>query len=333
MMKCLSPVTIEGTYNAKEKKTVYTTNRKTQASETNGYMVSCGQCIACRINRARIWSVRNAHEAMFHDQHCFITLTYNPESLPDDLSVSNEVHQNFLKRLRKTVWEQERKKIRFYMAAEYGQPDEYEKQEGLSRIGRPHYHYLIYGWTPKDLEYLKTVKEHHYYTSETVLKAWQNQGFVVIGNVTPESAAYVAGYCTKKITGDSQEEHYTRIHPDTGQIVKANPEFQRCSIGIGKQWVEKYHNDLRKGYIVFDGKIYPVPRYYMQVLDKMCDELPPGNQKKLQLIELIDDIQQNRVDETNFEVLPDFEKLNYRYDVAKVYQERATERQTLNEQF
>lgn len=331
-MRCLNPLTIEGNYNAKERKTVYSAKRSKQACEIDGYMVSCGQCIACRINRARMWSLRNAHESMFHDDCCFITLTYNPENLPTNLSVSNEVHQKFLKRLRHNIYRESKTKIRYYMAAEYGQPSDEEKNLGLSNVGRPHYHYLIYGWKPDDLTLINSGKKGNpYYSSEKVLKAWQNKGFVVIGNVTPDSAAYVAGYCTKKITGTDAEDHYSRVHPDTGERFQVEPEFQRCSQGIGGKWVEKYFQDMQKGFITFNGKIYGIPRYYMQKLNKICD-LATGD-ARLKYIDTLDQMHLNRIDPQDFEVLPDFEDLQYKYDVAKLYEKRSKERQFINQQF
>lgn len=39
-------------------------------------LVPCGQCIACRLNKARQWSIRCMHEARYHSDNAFVTLTY-----------------------------------------------------------------------------------------------------------------------------------------------------------------------------------------------------------------------------------------------------------------
>ena len=44
--------------------------------------VPCGQCIGCRLERARQWSLRITHEASLWDDNSFITLTYNDKYLP-----------------------------------------------------------------------------------------------------------------------------------------------------------------------------------------------------------------------------------------------------------
>ena len=46
--------------------------------------VPCGQCIGCRVSKARQWAVRCKHEASLHKENCFVTLTYNPENCPDE---------------------------------------------------------------------------------------------------------------------------------------------------------------------------------------------------------------------------------------------------------
>lgn len=326
-MKCLNPVSIFKVWNNFENKYVYTAKQSEALDHTDGFLASCGQCIACRINRARTWSLRCAHEALNHHENSFLTLTYAPEHLPDNLSVSKRHMQLFLKRLRKHL---SPKKIRYYACAEYGQPSDLEVNLGLSKVGRPHYHILLFGWYPDDITFFKMGKgQHPLYNSPTLEKIW-GKGWVVIGNVSQESAQYVAGYCTKKITGDSQEDHYTRIHPTTGETFQVEPEFQLQSQGIGRDFVDNYPTDLQKGFVTHDGKSYGIPRYYLKRLQKQYDHAQGS--EKIRLGELIDKIQLNR-ENPEFEIIPDFKELTYSYDVAKVYQERSRERQKLNEQF
>ena len=63
----------------------------------------CGQCMACRLNHARMWSIRISHEASCHTHNVFLTLTYDDEHLPSDGSVHKRDLQLFFKRLRKEL--------------------------------------------------------------------------------------------------------------------------------------------------------------------------------------------------------------------------------------
>lgn len=93
--------------------------------------VPCGQCIACRLNKVRDWTLRIMHEAKFYKDNVFLTITYSPENLPADGSIHKEDLQLFLKRLRKALGEE---KIRYFACGEYGE-----------KYSRPHYHLIIFG--------------------------------------------------------------------------------------------------------------------------------------------------------------------------------------------
>lgn len=41
----------------------------------------CGNCVGCRLERSRQWAMRCVHEASLYQNNCFVTLTYNDESL------------------------------------------------------------------------------------------------------------------------------------------------------------------------------------------------------------------------------------------------------------
>ena len=202
--------------------------------------VPCSQCIACRLNRARDWSIRIMHEVKMHNgKACFLTLTYNQENAPwvSDFQatlVKKDV-QDFMKRLRKRL---EPAKIRYYLCGEYGE-----------NYGRPHYHIIVFGLSVQDAE-------------RVVRDCWLF-GFVHIGSVTVDSANYVARYCTKLLTGKGKEWYIDR------NII---PEFSLMSRrpGIGAGWLEKYGNEVKTHHkVVVKGKEVTPPRYYR---DKLYDE-------------------------------------------------------------
>ena len=168
--------------------------------------IPCGQCIGCRLERSRQWAIRISHEASLHEHNSFITLTYNNENLPKDLSLDVTHFQKFLKRLRAHTEDpdsdlypnilSQSKKPRFFHCGEYGE-----------KFARPHYHACMFDLDFADQKHWKTINGNKHYTSETLEKIWPF-GFSTIGDVTFESAAYVARYVTKKITGKNALHHY-----------------------------------------------------------------------------------------------------------------------------
>lgn len=97
-------------------------------------------------------------------------------------------------------------------------------------------------------------------------------GRTIIGDVTFKSAAYVARYIMKKVTGDDAEQHYEKIDPFTGEITNLTPEFTTMSRrpGIGTKWFEKYHTDVYPhDYVIIDGKKHMPPKFYDGLFEKM----------------------------------------------------------------
>lgn len=221
----------------------------------------CGSCVGCRLGYAQDWSSRCIHEASFYDQNSYITLTFNNENLPKDGSIRKEHVKDFIRRLRKYV---EPKKIRYFASGEYG-----------SKLGRPHYHALVFGHDFNDKEIVKGARyhvwknrfkrtyDHDLYFSRELEKIWP-YGYNTVGEVTKESAGYVARYVAKKINGDRKKEHYG----------KKEPEFALMSRmpGIGRRWIEKFITDVYpKDYYTINGNKYRPGRYY----DSVCEKLYP----------------------------------------------------------
>jgi hypothetical protein len=211
----------------------------------------CGQCIGCRLERSRQWAIRCMHEAQMHDQNCFITLTYDDAHLPSDRSLHYRDFQLFIKRLRKRY---PGRRIRYYMAGEYGE-----------NFGRPHWHACIFGLDFDDKKLWKRTSSNSLlYRSKELELLWPF-GYSSIGDVTFESAAYVARYIMKKVTGKNAAEHYKEIDPDTGEITNRKPEFTKMSLkpGIGYEWYKQYTTDVYPhDYVVVRGKKVKPPKFY-----------------------------------------------------------------------
>lgn len=212
--------------------------------------IPCGQCIGCRLTRSRDWAVRCVHEASLHEENCFITLTYNDDSLPLDNSLNKKHYQDFMKRLRFKF----PNKIRFFHCGEYGE-----------KLGRPHYHACLFGHDFPDKIYWKTINGQPLFRSAVLEQLWPF-GFSSIGTVTFESAAYVARYILKKINGEKAHEHYQQTDQATGEILKPlQPEYTTMSRkpGIASGWLKKYMSDVYPSdEIILKGKKLKPPRYY-----------------------------------------------------------------------
>lgn len=189
----------------------------------------CGQCTGCRLEYSRQWAIRCVHESQMHDENCFITLTYDGDHLPDSRSLELRDFQLFMKRLRKRSGV----RIRFFHCGEYGDQN-----------GRPHYHALLFGYDFADKVLYKERDGVRLYVSALLSELWPC-GFSSVGDVTFESAAYVARYVLKKVRGQGPFSR-VMIDGDTGEVFHVANEYATMSRrpGIGATWFEKWNSDV-----------------------------------------------------------------------------------------
>nr|QJB20850.1 MAG: replication initiator protein [Microvirus sp.] len=231
------------------------------------FKVPCGKCVECLLERARDWAVRCTHEAQMHAQNAFITLTYSDAHLPLDGKLNHEHFQEFMYKLRKKFGEG----IGFFMCGEYGE-----------QTGRPHYHACLFGVDFDDkVQFGENFLGDKLWTSKTLDALWgRNDSDLCpnkIGEVTPQSAGYVARYVLKK------------------QNPSAPQGYQKMSRkhAIGKRYIEKWHRDVfvhaRGSIILSDGSKSKIPRYYEkwykqkhpQDWIRYVTEVKPENTKRL----------------------------------------------------
>lgn len=235
--------------------------------------LACGRCIGCRLERSRQWAIRCVHEASLYQDNCFITLTYNPESLPKSNSLVLKHFQDFMKRLRKKFGSG----IRFFHCGEYGEVCEHCRKSKhyctcnmyKPYLGRPHYHACLFNIKFPDQEYWKTLKGNKIYTSQILTDLW-GKGFASIGELNFNTAAYVARYITKKISGEPAKDHYEIYNINNGEINSVKPEYTTMSRrpGIGKGWYDKYQSDIYPSdFVVHGGKKMPLPKFYNKLLE------------------------------------------------------------------
>lgn len=210
----------------------------------------CSQCVGCRLERSRQWAVRCMHEASLYEHNCFITLTYSDEFLPRDGSLSVRHFQLFMKRLRKRFGDG----IRFFHCGEYGE-----------KFRRPHYHALLFNFDFHDKTFWKEDNGHRIYRSVSLEELWPF-GHSCIGSATFESAAYVARYIMKKVTGENAFLHYADVDYETGEVInELKPEYTTMSRrpGIGKSWFDKFKSDVfPRDEVIVRGKKTRPPKFY-----------------------------------------------------------------------
>lgn len=257
--------------NLETGKTKYAISKLLPGDNTEGYtIIPCGQCIGCRIDYSRQWADRCMLEAKEHDSNYFLTLTYDDDHLDsirsgytekesgeykEILSLNKRDLQLFHKRLRKKLDADQRPPIRFFACGEYGSPE---------NTMRPHFHEICFGLVLDDLKLYKYNKlKQPLYTSEYLNQIWK-KGFVIIGQATWESCAYVARYVMKKIKGEGSElyREYNITPPFT--VMSRKP-------GIGRKYYEDHPELFDYSYFNLaaeDGsrKIYP-PRYFKSLLE------------------------------------------------------------------
>jgi hypothetical protein len=198
------------------------------------------------------------HEASLHLENDFLTLTFDDHHLPAHGGLDYSIFQKFMKRLRKHF---SPATVRFYMCGEYGE-----------KFDRPHFHACIFGVRFRDRSYFKTTESgEKIYRSPSLESLWPF-GHSSCGDVTFESAAYVARYIMKKINGPAGPKHYEKIDPQTGEVISRKPEFTKMSLkpGVGATWFARYRSDVYPhDYVVARGKKSRPPRYYDKLLEKI----------------------------------------------------------------
>lgn len=243
-MRCTSPRTVG--FQSDGKTLCWSSTKYSKEYAT--FQLPCGKCIACRLEYARQTAIRCVHEASMYEENSFITLTYSDEHLKNN-KLNYRDFQLFVKKLRSYISESdydENKKIGIFVSGEYG-----------DKTKRPHWHAIIFNWRPSDCVYLRTTdRGDRIFSSPLLDKLWSFNDPIQkpneIGEVTIQSAGYVARYATKKLSHGSDSSH------DYQPISKRSSKH-----AIGKKWLEKYWPDVfNHGYVELNGIKMSIPRYY-----------------------------------------------------------------------
>ncbi|MGE0175408.1 MAG: hypothetical protein AB7T49_21675, partial [Oligoflexales bacterium] len=259
---------------------------KNYSKEFATFQLPCGKCIKCRLEYARSAAIRCVHEAKIHLDNSFVTLTYSDEHLESPKLIYAHI-QKFIKDLRDHIFRDYTKRVfgkdhwknltseqkKFHLKTYKGIYDAtrisvFVTGEYGDDKKRPHWHLLIFNWSPSDRKYLRqNDRGDKIYTSHTLDTLWGRNDPEKkpneIGDVNFHSAGYCARYAAKKLAhGQDQQHEYHPIHRRSSKHA------------IGKRFLEKYWKDIftHGECIIMDetGKIHrcPIPRYYERWLEK-----------------------------------------------------------------
>lgn len=186
----------------------------------------CGQCMPCRIKRRRLWTNRLLLECLSHTYFSFVTLTYDEGSIPAGGSLKKEDYQRWLKRMRERL---DPIKLRYFIVGEYGE-----------QSWRPHYHVALFGMDCTDpvgrVNRQSVGKQHECvcWFCSIVRDSW-DMGRISVDALEPESAQYICGYVTKKLTTPDSPLN-KKYREEKGLLLGDRiPEFAQPSLkpGIG----------------------------------------------------------------------------------------------------
>lgn len=225
-----------------------------KAIMTTSIAIKCGNCSECQAQYTNEWAIRIMKESLCHDVSCVLTLTYDNEHCPRE--VCKRDIDTFIRHLR-----QSGKSLRYFYVAEYG-----------DHKRRPHYHCILFGYCPSDLEKFFLRDGIQYYTSQEVSHFWKN-GYILVSHLTEQSARYCAFYLQKQLYAFCDDNNIAR-------------PFVKMSLkpGIGYDWcVRNIDKLILDPHIYYQGKAYHLPRYFVKIIDK----LRPGELDKNNFIRIV----------------------------------------------
>lgn len=205
------------------------------------FVFNCGKCIVCRKRRSIELAARCVLHASLYSHNMFLTLTYD-EKLPgyhNNFDYSDV--QKFKKRLRQFVFRELGSRIEVFNVHEYG------------KMGKKHWHLIVFGFSFSDKEFFTQKNSHPLFTSRRLSSLWPF-GFSTIGDVSEASAMYQAQYMEKDFRNGNVGTKFKSISKHSG-------------LG-GPYFLAHYSQLLRLGYIPFSGRKLPLPRYFQRLAHK-----------------------------------------------------------------
>lgn len=200
-----------------------------------------------------------------YEHNAFVTLTYSEKYLPEKGKLEHGALAQFMRDLREKQIQNQNpfEGVRSFGCGEYGE-----------HHSRPHYHICLFNCNFTDKELHTKNRDMPLYTSQILSEIWP-WGHATIGELTFESAAYVARYVTKKLSGPKKKE-YEKYDKKTGECWTM-PEEKALAIsrmpGLGRPWWEKHGQYTRDhDRVIVNGIKMKVPKYYDKLNEKYYPE-------------------------------------------------------------
>lgn len=257
------------------------------------FIVPCGHCLECRIQKSKDWANRMMMEFPYHEKAYFLTLTYNDAHVPMSSyrdpgtgdyypvqSLNYDDTKNWLKRLRKafeklygspvkfnkddpSTWRDPRR-ISYYLCGEYG-----------GKTFRPHYHCILFSPSIPDCDFASRcvgVSEtgNRMFNSGWLDATWSDDkgepiGFITYSEVSWATCAYVARYAVKKRYG--AEPEFYAIHN-----IEEEKSRQSSKPALGFLYFQDHPDIFDYKYITMgtedEGLKFLPPRYFRKLHDK-----------------------------------------------------------------
>lgn len=235
----------------------YSAHRRARGLPIKLGTLPCGVCFGCRSDNARGWALRMMHESRYHESTCFVTLTYNDDHLPEYGDLRYEDLTKFWKDCRH-VFQSPGQPFKYFVCGEYG-----------DKSLRPHYHFAGFSFQIPDLRFFKKHNGNPYFISDTMTDVW-GKGHVIIGDLSTQSAAYIARYVNKKMHGGNiRDLPDTAINARTGEVGQYTIERAFQSKGLGFSFYQQYKDDIwdKDGCLYNNKYMVKPPRYYFKMLE------------------------------------------------------------------
>ena len=205
----------------------------------------CGMCMACRINKGRIWTSRILMETVTRtDYSWFVTLTYNQAAVPITLDDDGAPVTTLRKQaFRKWLNNQSRDlgPFRYFAVGEYGDAG-----------GRAHYHLACF---PENVAQISALADN-----------WRRrQGFVQVTEINPSRARYLARYTAKKLTSAGDDRLCGNQEPEFSIASRSPPLGAQFADDLIRHYktnkaarqLVKERGDVERSWR-YDGKVYPI---------------------------------------------------------------------------
>lgn len=187
-----------------------------------GTYSKCGSCEICINEKMNNWVIRNHYESKAHKRIAFITLTYENSSY---ILVKKDF-QNWLKRFRTYLDRTTGEKIRFFEADEYGELN-----------GRPHSHFLIYGWNDNNPKFLGINKKGNLIFQSKIIQDTWGLGRTSYQEFEAHEIPYLALY-------ETPQDTFKRAYKLTAEKVKKLEEMAKNNLRMKKEQRDNLYNEL-----------------------------------------------------------------------------------------